>query len=80
MQLLILIECLHDISFLANLNILNLVSGPPLIIIYFQYPEMKHKVFYRSRFNRWNFISGDKCYVKIAPKWNHTKINICAWE
>ena len=27
---------------------------------------------------KWNFISGDQCYVNTTPKWNHSKGNICA--
>ena len=58
---------LHEISFLTKWNIFSSVSGPSLITIYFQYPEMKRKVlFHCGRFNRWNFISGYKNYVCVC--------------
>ena len=39
-----------------------------------------HVISLRSFWQKWNFISGNKCYVNTTFKWNHSKGNICACE
>ena len=39
-----------------------------------------HVISLRSFWQKWNFISGNKCYVNTTFKWNHSKGNICTCE
>ena len=48
-----------------------------------KYPEIKliaGVISFRSIWQKWNFFSGEKCYVSTTWKWKHTKENNCACE
>ena len=54
---------LHEVSFRAKCNIFISVSGQFLITVYITQPEMRLiavSILFRSFWQKWNFISGDK--------------------
>ena len=57
------------------------MSGQSLITFYVKYPEMKliaAVISLRSFWQKWDFISVDKCHVNTPPKWNPSERNVCA--
>ena len=67
---------LHEISFRAKGNIVNSLSGQSLITVYMI--SLKRTVLFHSGhfWQKWNLMSGFKCYANTTSKWNHPKRNI----
>ena len=75
--------CLHEISSCTEWNDFKSVSAQGLINVYMKYSKMKLiacVISLLSFWQKWNFVSGDKCYAHTTPKWNHTNRKICACE
>ena len=72
-------RCLHKISFRAKWNIFSSVWSISYNCIYEIPPKLiAALISLLSYWQKWNFISGDKCHVNTIPKWNHSERNMCA--
>ena len=71
--------CLVFAYFFANFSQVLLIKV--FLIKKSEFPKIKLVIFsFRLFWQKWNFISGEKCYVNTTPKWNHLKRNICTCE
>lgn len=81
--------CSHEIFSLAEISIFSVHCPSPIELILLTcklftwiIPKWNslQVLLHCVHLQKWNFLSGDKCYVNTTPKWNYTKKNICACE